>query len=172
MLTTGVMADIEPGTPVPDITLISQDGEKIQLHDMLESVTVLHLWKCNWLQCRAEIPHLKKVMPDYEGKPVKFISVNTRDPKGQVKAEIKRYKIDYPVHLGRGQKITEKFKVMKLPRLILIQSDGTIYKDVMFLKAKELKADIDKLLEEAATPEEGTSTEPEVESAPEKIKEK
>jgi len=47
MLTTGVMADMEPGTPVPDITLISPDGEKVQLHDMLESVTVLHLWKCN-----------------------------------------------------------------------------------------------------------------------------
>ncbi|MBT3232184.1 MAG: hypothetical protein HN356_05155 [Calditrichaeota bacterium] len=47
MLTTSVMADIEPGTPVPDLTLISPEGEKVQLQDMLGSVTILHLWKCN-----------------------------------------------------------------------------------------------------------------------------
>ncbi len=110
-------------------------------------------------------------MPDYADKPVKFISVNTRDPKGQVKAEIKRYKMTYPVHLGRGQKITEKFKVMKLPRLILIKSDGTIYRDIMFLKSGELKAEIDKLLAEAAPPADETSADPKTEVTPEEVKE-
>ncbi|MBT3232185.1 MAG: redoxin domain-containing protein [Calditrichaeota bacterium] len=109
-------------------------------------------------------------MPDYADKSVKFVSVNTRDPKGQVKAEIKRYKINYPVHLGRGQKITEKFKVMKLPRLILIKSDGTIYKDVMFMKAKELKAEIDMLLAEVPVPSEETPDVPESDNASEEMK--
>lgn len=110
-------------------------------------------------------------MPEYADKPVKFISVNTRDPKGQVEAEIKRYKITYPVHFGRGQDITDKFKVLKLPRLILIKSDGTIYKDVMFMQADELRTEINKLLSEVPTPAGETNTVPKAEGVPAEIKE-
>lgn len=114
---------------------------------------------------------MKEVIPDYADKSVKFISVNTRDPEGQVKAEVKRYKINYPVHLGRGQDITENFKVMKLPRLILIKADGTVFKDVMFMKADELKADIDQLLSEVIPPAEETPVAPKTESVPKEKKE-
>jgi len=74
--------------------------------------------------------------------------VNTKNPDGQVKAEIKKYKIEYPVHFGRGQKINRDFKVKVLPRLILINADRTVYKDVPFMKADELRGEIEKLLGE------------------------
>jgi hypothetical protein len=102
------------------------------------------------VQCRAEIPHLKAVIPDFKEQSVAFIAINTRDPEGQVNAEIKRYKLDYPCYYGRGQNINEGFKVLVLPRLIIVRKDGTVYKDVPFMKSDEMKADIQKLLEEDA----------------------
>jgi len=54
----------------------------------------------------------------------------------------------YPIYYGKGQKLNKNFKVLKLPRLILIRPDKTIYKDVLFLKTPELKVEIDKLLSE------------------------
>lgn len=93
---------------------------------------------------------MKQVIPLFKDQPVNFISINTRDPKGQVDAEIKRHKIGYPVHYGRGSTINADFKVLKLPRLVLVRADGTVYKDVPFMKADELRAEVEKLLKEAA----------------------
>jgi hypothetical protein len=53
--------------------------------------------------------------------------------------------------LGRGQDINSLFQVLKLPRLIIVKSDTTIYMDALFLKSDELKTEIDKLLKETYT---------------------
>jgi len=63
-----------------------------------------------------------------------------------VDAEIKRYKMEYPVFYGRGQNINRDFKVLKLPRLIFVTGDSTIHKDVLFMKADEIRAELDGLL--------------------------
>jgi hypothetical protein len=81
---------------------------------------------------------------------VSFISINTRDPDGQVDAEVKKYKVDYPVFYGRGQNINSDFKVLKLPRLLLVRGDSSVVQDALFLKADELRAEIDGLLAGAA----------------------
>ena len=98
-------------------------------------------------------------MPDYKDKPVNFISVNTRDPRGKVNAEVKRYKIKIPIYYGRGQGINKAFKVAKMPRLILIKEDGTVYKDVVFMKAEQLRAELDGMLAEISTDTDSTETE-------------
>ncbi len=59
----------------------------------------------------------------------------------------------YPVYYGKGQNINRDFKVLKLPRLLLVV-DGKIRTDIIFLKAPELKVEIDKLLEEFSIEEE------------------
>lgn len=95
-------------------------------------------------------------MPEFAGKPINFISINTRDPEKQADAEIKRYKMEYPVHYGRGQNINRDFKVNKLPRLILVTPDKKIYKDELFLKEDELRTEINNLLK--TLPQEGSAT--------------
>ena len=99
---------------------------------------------------------MQKLLPDYEGKTVSFISINIKNPKGQVNAEVKKfrkkYKMTYPVYYGKGQNISRDFKILKLPRLLLV-TDGKIRKDIIFLKAPELKVEIDKLLEEIVNDE-------------------
>jgi len=46
-LAGSVKADLKPGEPLPNPTLTTPAGEKSQLHGMLSSVTILHLWKCD-----------------------------------------------------------------------------------------------------------------------------
>jgi hypothetical protein len=79
---------------------------------------------------------------------VRFISINTMNPEGQVDVEIKRYKMEYPVYYGRGQNLNRDFKVEKLPRLVIVRADSTIYKDVQFMKGDALKAELDSLLQD------------------------
>jgi hypothetical protein len=42
-----VQADLKPGDQLPNPTLTDKGGKEIPLHDMLNKVTVIHLWKCN-----------------------------------------------------------------------------------------------------------------------------
>ncbi len=42
-----VQADLAPGDQLPNPTLTDKDGKETPLHDMLNKVTVIHLWKCN-----------------------------------------------------------------------------------------------------------------------------
>lgn len=91
---------------------------------------------------------MRKMMKEFKDQPVCFLSVNTRNPDGQVNAEIKKFKMTQPVHYGRGQDINRTFKVKKLPRLIFIKSDTTIHKDVIFMNEKYLRNEIQMLLDE------------------------
>ncbi|MFH0766327.1 MAG: TlpA disulfide reductase family protein [Calditrichota bacterium] len=100
------------------------------------------------MQCRAEIPHIQEMIKQFPDQPISWISVNTINPKKQADAEIKRYNIDFPVFYGRGQDMNKNFKVKKLPRLILIKEDGTVDQDVLFLKADELKVELERMLKE------------------------
>lgn len=100
------------------------------------------------MQCRAEIPHLKKVRAELGDSTIAWVSINTRDPDKLVDGEVKRYEMTYPVYYGKDQNINANFKVLKLPRLILVKADGSVYKDVDFMKSDELATEIKKLLGE------------------------
>ncbi len=86
------------------------------------------------------------------------------NPKGHANAEIKRYKIDYPVFYGRGQNMNRDFKVQVLPRLILIDSKGKVYQDLLFLKEDELRIEIQKLLDKKGIIKESVNKETPVKS--------
>jgi peroxiredoxin len=160
VLSAPVQAELKEGDSLPNPTITAEDGSKVPLHDLLNKVSVIHMWKANWPQCNAEIPHLEKLVPEYKDKPVSFISINLKNPEGQVKAELKKFKKKYnmtiPAYSGKGQGMDKDFKVLKLPRLILVRADQTVYQDFLFLKAEDLKVEIDNLLAELPA-EEATS---------------
>ena len=54
--------------------------------------------------------------------------------------------MDYTVLLGRGANITSDFKVTKLPHLFIIDQKGIIQGSDRFMKEKEIKNLLDKLL--------------------------
>ncbi len=54
--------------------------------------------------------------------------------------------MDYTVLLGRGANITSDFKVTKLPHLFIIDQKGVIQGSDRFMKEKEIKNLLDKLL--------------------------
>lgn len=87
-----------------------------------------------------------QIAKEFADKPVRIISINTMNPDGMVDAEIKKYKMEYPVFYGRGQNINRDFKVEKLPRLIFVKSDTTIIQDVLFMKTDEIRTELQKLL--------------------------
>ena len=44
--TASVQADMEAGDTLPNPTIKDADGKEIKLHELLDKVSVIHLWKC------------------------------------------------------------------------------------------------------------------------------
>ena len=156
MILTSVsaFAAIEVGVTAPDFTLPDvRTGENVTLSDFRGQVVVLQMWKNNWRECRAEIPHmiklqdelLKELYPNLaevqtkHGPLLKFLSVNAINPAKLALAEVEKYKIDFQVLEGRGSGVTSDYKVSKLPLLVVIDKNGIIRTSELYLQYEDLK---------------------------------
>ena len=141
-------AELEPGRPLPVFTLTSLDSQIVDLQDYLGKIVIIHLWKCQWNQCRAEIPHLLKVQEKYPPDKVVILSINVLDKKGRVEAEVEKYEMNYTVLVGRGKNLTSEYKIKKLPHLFILDQQGVIHTSERFLKEEEIVKVLDELLDE------------------------
>jgi len=141
-------AALEPGVPLPVFKLTSLDGQEIALQDYLGKIVIIHLWKCQWNQCRAEIPHLLKVQEKYNPEKVIILSINVLNKKGRVEAEVEKYKMNYTVLVGRGKNLTSDYEIKKLPHLFILDRRGIIHTSERFMKDEEIMKALDELLQE------------------------
>lgn len=137
---------LAPGNILPAFKLPNLHGKDIALQEFLGSIVIIHLWKCQWNQCRAEIPHLLNIKREYDPEKVVILSINVINQKGQTEAEVKKYNMDYPVLLGRGFELTSLYKIKKLPHLFILDQQGVIQSSERFLKTEEIKQILDRIL--------------------------
>jgi len=68
--------------------------------------------------------------------------------KGRVEAEVKKYKMNYTVLVGRGQNLTSEYEIKKLPHLFILDPKGFIHTSKRFLKKEKIMEALDELLSE------------------------
>ena len=73
------------------------------------------------------------------GPLMKIISINAINPPQRAMAEVNKYEMDFQVLSGRGSGVTRAYKVSKLPILVIIDKDGVIRANTMYLHYPELK---------------------------------
>lgn len=97
----GTLTLIDPaqrGDPVEvSGPLLGQEGE-LKLSDLRGNVVVLNVWASWCAPCRKEAPDLEAAWKSLQGKPVRFVGVNTRDGSSQdaALAFVRRYGLTYP----------------------------------------------------------------------------
>ncbi len=63
---------------------------------------------------------------------------------GRVQADAKYYKLPYDVLIGRDSDIISEYQIIKLPRLMIIRSDGKIAFTERYVTYEKLKEEIDR----------------------------
>ena len=63
-----------------------------------------------------------------------------------MKSDAKRFKLTYPVLVGRGSDIVKTYEIKSLPRLVIIDMEGKVALYKKFAKAEEIKSILDGLL--------------------------
>jgi cytochrome c biogenesis protein CcmG/thiol:disulfide interchange protein DsbE len=114
------------GTPAPDFTLQTMDGEPVTLASLEGRTVVLNFWS-TWCQpCKLEHPHLQQAASVYGQKGVVFLGVLYNDEAEKAKPFLKRNGSVYPTLLDPGQRVAIDFGVAGVPETFIITADGQI----------------------------------------------
>jgi hypothetical protein len=89
-----------------------------------------------------------EVQKKYNAEDVVILSINVLNKKGRVEAEVKKYKMDYTVLVGRGKNLTSEYKIKKLPHLFILNPEGIIHTSKRFLKKEKIMEALNELLKE------------------------
>ncbi len=137
--------------PAPSFSLPDEKGIQHSLKDMLGKVVYLDLWASWCGPCKEELPSLKKFAELYKGRSdFAIVSIAVKDAKGAEsrKKVITNLGLDWLFLKDVDDAVWTKYKVLAIPRFILIGKDGKIidFDAARPSETEKLKANVDKAL--------------------------
>ncbi len=122
---------IQPGKPSPKFDYENQKGGKTSLENLKGKYIYIDLWATWCSPCRAEIPFLKKVEEQYNGKNIEFVSISIDALKDQPKwskfvTEQQLSGIQLLAENEWQSKIIKDYGVQGVPTFILLDPNGNI----------------------------------------------
>lgn len=137
-----------------DLKLNSINNEELQLKTLYSNGPLIVNFWATWCQpCRAEIPHLNKLLQKYSERGLSIIGINQDSQKSvsKVKSFVSAQKIEYPIVLDTNNEIFNRLNGQVLPYSLLINKEGkVVFKHTGYNAGDErkLEDEILKLLEQ------------------------
>jgi thiol-disulfide isomerase/thioredoxin len=127
------VGDPAPVFSLPDlqnnyIFLRDYSGQKLRKpwKNKTKYVIVLSFFATWCAPCKREIPYLEKLQTEFSGKEVKFFLVDVGEERDVLDGFLEKNKIPLTILHDRYQQTAEKFGATSLPRLIVIDKEGTV----------------------------------------------
>ena len=105
------------------------NGGTTSLDDLKGSYVYIDVWATWCRPCLSQIPALKQLEKDYEGKNIKFVSISTDKPekheawKNMIKA---KGMSGVQLYAGADQSFMRDYQINTIPRFIFIDTEGNI----------------------------------------------
>ncbi|RME36669.1 MAG: TlpA family protein disulfide reductase [Planctomycetota bacterium] len=117
------------GTPAPDWTLTTPNGETIRLRQLRGQVVVLEFWATWCAPCVAMLPALQRIHEAFRGKRVRVVGVNIWEHFGEQREGLagflKAHSVSYPTVIGNDD-VVKAFQIRSIPALFVIDPAGRI----------------------------------------------
>jgi len=133
----------------PDISLVTIDGEQLQLASLRGKPLLVTFWATTCPGCIREVPHLIELYEELAPQGLKIIAIAMDyDPPNRVLAMRNARNIPYPVALDIHAEAARAFGNVRLtPTAFLIAPDGRIiYRKTGEMNMTQLRQDILGLL--------------------------
>lgn len=133
----------------PEFSLMTFEGETINLNDFQGQVVVINFWASWCLPCRDESPYLEAIWRKYKDKGVVFIGVDYVDTEKEALAYIEEFDLTFYNGPDLGTRISRDYRIQGVPETFFVGKDGTL-RGVKIgpLAAPELDIRIEELLAE------------------------
>ena len=102
--------------PPPDaLEVASLRGERV----------FIDVWASWCVPCREEAPMLARVARDY-ARDVRFVGIDTQDTRGEGRAFVRRYGLDFPHLFDPRATLAAKLGVSGIPTMFLVDREGRV----------------------------------------------
>ncbi|MDQ3878531.1 MAG: TlpA family protein disulfide reductase [Actinomycetota bacterium] len=116
-------AATEVGSPAPDFSLTTLDGQTFTSHDLEGTPVVMNFWASWCGPCRDEAPLLQRKYAETSDR-VAIVGVDTTDTKAAARAFVNKFHITYPIVRDPDGKILNALDIHTgLPDTVFIDSD-------------------------------------------------
>ncbi len=136
------------GLPAIDFSTVSSEGEKVTLSAFKGKVVLLDFWASWCAPCRQEMPNVKKVYEDYNGKGFEIIGISLDESREKFNGYVNTYELPWvQIFDGKGwlSRIGQLYAINAIPATFLLDQQGNIrYKN---LRGKELRRAVDELID-------------------------
>lgn len=118
------------GDAAPDFQLnqISDevDQSTVQLSDLEGKGVMLNFW-ATWCEpCKAEMPYMQDLYPEYKEKGVEIVAVSLDGTELVVDQFINEYDLTFPVPHDKNGEVKDLYKIGPMPTTYFINPDGEI----------------------------------------------
>lgn len=130
------------GQPAVPFTFRDVEDKEVSLSDLKGKYVYIDVWATWCGPCNAEIPHLKKLEEEFEGRNICFVSISCDDSRKAWERFVQAKQLGgIQLHMGGDKSFMEAICCKGIPRFMLIDQDGK------FLNANMLRPSDGKTLE-------------------------
>jgi peroxiredoxin len=110
----------------PDFSLKDLQGKTFQLSKYFGKPVLLFFGTTWCPACRAEIPAYKEIYATYSPKGLEVVYINIGESIKRVTRFAKTNSLSYRVLLDEDENVSDNYRVITVPTLILIDKEGNI----------------------------------------------
>lgn len=144
----------------PNLSLKDLAGARHKLSDLRGHIVVVNFWATWCGPCREEMPRLRKLAADLQGKGVQFIAVSIDDPKdeGKIRPMLEQLQLapggNFSVWVGSSEYALQSFGLGEVvPGTVVIGPDGDV---VTRIQGEARNADIQSAVDWLLNGRQGT----------------
>ncbi|PIE58178.1 MAG: redoxin [Desulfobulbus propionicus] len=124
---TGLSAEV--GRQLPSFQAKTMAGTTFDMDAIIGKKTVMLVFWASWCpSCKSEVPRINALVKKYKPQGMEFIGINigSNDSPKRARAFMKKYKMAYPVIFDRSGTISQQYRVLGVPTIIVADKSGTI----------------------------------------------
>ncbi len=115
------------GTPFPAAAkLVTPDGKEASFAQFRGKVVYVDMWASWCVPCIREVPHLKQLEKDFEGKNIAFVSISIDANEQAWKQKMKQLDLHGNQFINSDNSLGKALNVNAIPRFLIYGADGNL----------------------------------------------
>ncbi|MBS4099498.1 MAG: TlpA family protein disulfide reductase [Sulfuricella sp.] len=120
--------DLKPykGGPTPPLALKDLSGTSHDLRNYAGKVVMVQFWATYCAPCIKEMPSVERLKIKLAGKPFAILAVNMGEDEKEVRAFLKKLKVDFTILMDTDAQAIGDWKVFVAPSTFIVDVQGKI----------------------------------------------